>query len=83
MVFFNWEVTQQKHCIFLKDTEQKKTKMNGGWVIVYMPGADIYQMVTGPTGATKLPTKTTKLLRGAFQTVLTCAQVYWWLRKNG
>ena len=54
--------------------------MNGGWVIVYMPGTDIYQMVTGPTG-TKPSTKT-KLLRGAFQTILTCAQVYWWL-KNG
>jgi len=48
-----------------------------------MPGTDIYQMVTGPTSvANQQPSTKTKLLRGAFQTVLTCAQIYWWL-KNG
>lgn len=56
--------------------------MNGGWVIVYMPGSDIYQMVSGPMGAGTKPSTKTKLMRGAFQTVLTCAQIYWWL-KNG
>ena len=49
-----------------------------------MPGTDIYQMAmpTGPTGGIRKPSTKTKLLRGAFQTVLTCAQIYWWL-KNG
>ena len=49
-----------------------------GWVIVYVPGGDIYQLASGEE-ATKTPFAR-KLLRRSVKTLLTCAQVYWWFK---
>ena len=49
-----------------------------GWVIVYLPGGDVYQIFDGSSAA-----KTTlarKVLRRSLKTLFTCAQVYWWLK---
>ena len=48
-----------------------------GWVIVYLPGGDIYQLASGPPA--KMPFAH-KVLRRSVKTLLTCAQVYWWLK---
>ena len=49
-----------------------------GWVIVYVPTAtsNVYQMLTYDDG----PTQKKNLMQKTIKTLLTCAQVYWWLR---
>jgi len=53
-----------------------------GWVIVYMPGSDIYQLFD-PVGSLQgmgKKTMTNRILQTGFKTILTCAQLYWWLK---
>ena len=52
--------------------------MQSGWVIVYVPGGDIYQLAA--EGPTKGLSATRRAVRTGFKTVLACAQLYWWLR---
>ncbi len=53
--------------------------MQSGWVIVYIPGGDISQMLdpVGPPG--KQQTLTRRVLKGSVKTLLTCVQLYWWI----
>ena len=55
-----------------------KVRMQSGWVIVYVPGGDIYQMLdtVGPCGK---PMHRRVLQRG-FKTLLALVQLYWWVR---
>ena len=53
------------------------TKMSNGWVIVYLPGGDVYQEALEYVVPVK---KTNKHLKRAARLLLTCAQIYWWLR---
>ena len=48
-----------------------------GWVIVYVPGGDIYQMLESPTKKTSLQRR---VLKGSVKALLTCVQIYWWLK---
>ena len=50
-----------------------------GWVIVYLPGGDVYQLASGEGTPTKTPFAR-KVLRQSVKTLLTCAQVYWWFK---
>jgi len=51
-----------------------------GWVIVYVPGGDIYQLLdpVGPPG--KQATLTRRVLKGSVKTLFTCVQLYLWLK---
>lgn len=51
--------------------------MQNGWVIVYLPGGNIYQLLddTGKSTSTK-----SRIVKGTIKTFLTCVQLYWWLR---
>ena len=51
-----------------------------GWVIVYVPGGTIYQMLD-ETQEQKTSIKG-RILRGSVKTFLACAQLYWWLKKK-
>ena len=51
--------------------------MSNGWVIVYLPGGDVYQEALEYVVPVK---KTNKHLKRAARLLLTCAQIYWWLR---
>ena len=49
-----------------------------GWVIVYLPGGDIYQILdTCPTGK---GTTLHKVIKNSIKTFLTAAQLYWWIK---
>ena len=48
-----------------------------GWVIVYLPGGDIYQMVGAPQPR---KTKTERLLEKGIRYAAAAAQVYWWFK---
>jgi len=50
-----------------------------GWVIVYLPGGNIYQILDtgGPTGKT---TALQRVLKNSLKTFLTAAQLYWWIK---
>ena len=50
-----------------------------GWVIVYLPGNNIYQMVEPYTK--KCETITSKVIRGSVKTIVACAQIYLWFKK--
>ena len=50
-----------------------------GWVIVYMPGGDVYQLFD-PGGPSKSESLRRRILRNGVRTFLTCAQIYWWVR---
>jgi hypothetical protein len=50
-----------------------------GWVIVYVPGGDIYQLLD-PTPGKPQGALTRRILKGGIKTLLTCAQLYWWLK---
>ncbi len=52
--------------------------MHSGWVIVYVPGGNIYQMLDGNVGAKTSIRK--RILKGTFKTVLTCVQLWWWIK---
>ena len=56
-----------------------KVRMQSGWVIVYVPGGDIYQMLD-PGGSFPKTSLKRRFLRGGIKTVLTCVQLYWWIR---
>ena len=46
-----------------------------GWVIVYRPGGDIYQMIDG---GLRPPRARTNAIKKGFNILLTCVQVYYW-----
>ena len=48
--------------------------MKSGWVIVYLPGGDVYQMLDGA------PPGRQSFKKRAIKTILTCVQLYWWLK---
>jgi len=53
--------------------------MQSGWVIVYVPGGDIYQLLdVGPPG--KPATLSRRVLKGSVKALVTCVQLYWWLK---
>jgi hypothetical protein len=52
--------------------------MQSGWVIVYVPGGNIYQMLD--VGSEKQSLRR-RILNGSFKTFLTCVQIYWWLKR--
>ncbi len=68
---FDAHTNPQTNGIFVKQGMQ-------GWVIVYVPGGDIYQLLDpgGPTGMTPLKTR---IVKGGIKTLLTCVQLYWWI----
>ena len=53
--------------------------MQSGWVIVYVPGGDIYQLVDPglPTASKSLQRR---IVKGAVKTFLVCTQLYWWIK---
>ncbi len=52
--------------------------MQSGWVIVYVPGGDIYQMLdSGPTERTSIKKR---IFKRGIKTLLTCVQLYWWIK---
>ena len=51
--------------------------MQSGWVIVYVPGGNIYQMLDGPI---KNKTIKQKIIRTGIKTFLAAAQLYYWLK---
>jgi len=53
--------------------------MQSGWVIVYVPGGDIYQILDPYPGPEKKSLKK-RVIKGTIKTILTCAQLYWWLQ---
>ena len=48
--------------------------MDSGWVIVYVPGGNVYQMLEGPSKRTSTKSKVVK-------TVLALGQLYYWLKQ--
>ena len=49
-----------------------------GWVIVYLPGGDVYQIFDpGPVAPT---TFSRKVFRRGVKTFLACAQLYYWIK---
>ena len=65
--------------------------MQSGWVIVYVPGGNIYQMLApaalGQVGSAHLDVGVAgkqslkqRILRGSVKTFLTCVQLYWWFK---
>ena len=49
-----------------------------GWVIVYLPGGDIYDMFDD--SPVKKSSFRTRVMRGGVKTFLAAAPLYWWLR---
>ena len=54
--------------------------MHGGWVIVYVPGGDVYQLLDpgGPTE--RKSTLRTRIVKGGIKALLACVQLYWWIK---
>ena len=52
--------------------------MQSGWVIVYVPGGNIYQMLD--VGGSEKQSLRRRILSGSLKTFLTCAQIYWWFK---
>ena len=50
-----------------------------GWVIVYLPGGDIYDMLDEGAVVKKRSFRS-RVMRGGVKTFLAAAQLYWWLR---
>jgi hypothetical protein len=50
-----------------------------GWVIVYVPGGNIYQMIDGQT-TKKKTTLAKKIAKHSLKTILAAAQIYWWIK---
>jgi hypothetical protein len=48
------------------------------WVIVYVPGSNIYQMLD-ECPLKKEPMRH-RIIKGSVRTFLTCAQLWWWLK---
>ena len=53
--------------------------MQSGWVIVYVPGGNIYQMLEGPSSFAGLTIKQ-RVIRSGIKTFLAAAQLYYWLK---
>ena len=53
--------------------------MQSGWVIVYVPGGNIYQLLDPGNGTGKTSLKK-RILKGGIKTFLTCVQLYWWIK---
>ena len=49
-----------------------------GWVIIYLPGGDLYDMLD-MTPLKRTPFRK-RLLKGGVKTFLAAAQLWWWLR---
>ena len=49
-----------------------------GWVIVYLPGGNIYQMLCAE--APKQPTRLRRLLRKSISAAFAAAQLYYWVK---
>ena len=49
-----------------------------GWVIVYLPGGDVYDMFDD--SPVKKRSFRSRVMRGGVKTFLAAAQLYWWLR---
>ena len=47
-----------------------------GWVIVYLPGGDVYQMVSAPEPYSK----TQRMVERGMRYAAAVAQVYWWFK---
>ena len=70
------ESTNERHLVL----KGKQKNMNG-WVIVYLPGGDIYQLVDpGSAWGNKKKTVMQRVLRNSLKTFLTAAQLYWWIK---
>ena len=54
--------------------------MQSGWVIVYVPGGDIYQILDPYPGPTEKNSFKRRVIKRTIKTILTCAQLYWWLQ---
>ena len=54
--------------------------MQSGWVIVYVPGGDIYQILDPYPGPVQKKSLKKRVIKGTIKTILTCAQLYWWLQ---
>jgi len=54
--------------------------MQSGWVIVYLPGGDIYQLLAPSDSEPGKTSINKRILKGAVKTFLTCVQLYWWIR---
>ena len=50
-----------------------------GWVIVYFPGGDVYDMFDEDY-PTKSPSFRKRLVRRGVKTFLAAAQLYWWFK---
>ena len=48
-----------------------------GWVIVYLPGGDVYQMVGT---AVHKQSRTKRLIQKGVRAIVAAAQVYWWFK---
>ena len=53
--------------------------MQSGWVIVYVPGGNIYQMLEGPAKQAGQTIKQ-RIIRSGIKTFLAAAQLYYWLK---
>ena len=53
--------------------------MQSGWVIVYVPRGNIYQMLEGPAKQAGQTIKQ-RIVRSGIKTFLAAAQLYYWLR---
>ena len=51
--------------------------MESGWVIVYVPGGNIYQMLDVSSEKQSLRRR---ILNGSVKTFLACVQIYWWIK---
>ena len=51
-----------------------------GWVIVYVPGGNIYQMLSPEVS--KQPTRIKRLLRKSLSAAFAAAQLYYWVKTS-
>ena len=51
-----------------------------GWVIVVMPGGNIYDMFDEDDAPIKKSSFRKRVLRRGVKTILTFVQLYWWLK---
>ena len=49
-----------------------------GWVIVYLPGGDVYQMFDPGPGGSKSFSR--KVVQHSLKAMLAFAQFYWWIK---
>ena len=54
--------------------------MQSGWVIIYVPGGDIYQLLDPYPGPMQKKSLKKRVIKGTIKTLITCAQLYWWIR---